>query len=195
MRIGIMLFDQVEVLDFAGPYEVLAGVTHQGQPLFEVVTVAPEKETVCRGRLRVSADYTFEQCPPMDLLLVPGGPGTRVSEERLAPLVDFIKDQVPKVTYLASVCTGAFLLARAGALDGRRATTHYARRQELQERFPRVDVVAARVVDEGTLITAAGVSSGVHLALHLAERFGSRETALLERRRIEWPDDQGGYRS
>ncbi len=193
MRIGIMLFDQVEVLDFAGPYEVLAGVVHQGQPLFEVFTIAMREDVTCRGGLRVTADYTFADCPSMDLLLVPGGPGTRVSEELLAPLVDFIRDQAPKVKYLASVCTGAFLLARAGVLDGRRATTHYARRQELQASFPAIKVVAARVVDEGQMITAAGVSSGVHLALHLAERFGSHETAHLEQRRIEWPDDQGGY--
>lgn len=188
-----MLFDQVEVLDFAGPYEVLAGVTHLDQPLFEVLTVAPRADISCRGGLKVVADYTFEHCPHLDLLLVPGGPGTRVSEEELAPLVEFVRRQAAKVSYLASVCTGAFLLARAGVLAGRRATTHHARRHELQSNFPEIDVIAARVVDDGRMITAAGVSSGVHLALHLAERFGSPETALREQRRIEWPVEQGGY--
>ncbi|MGE5653540.1 MAG: DJ-1/PfpI family protein [Bacillota bacterium] len=192
MRVGIMLFEQVEVLDFAGPYEVLAGATHQGQPLFEVVTVAMSNDVICRGGLKVTADYTFADCPPFDLLLVPGGPGTRVSEAELAPLVDFVRSQAARVSYLASVCTGAFLLARAGLLDGRQATTHYARRQELQDHFPQIKVVAERVVDEGDIVTAAGVSSGVHLALHLVERFGSQESAHLEQKRIEWPADQGG---
>lgn len=187
MRIGILLFDEIEILDFAGPYEVLAGVSDSGRPLFDVFTVAPARRVTCRGGLRVDADYAFADCPAMDMLLVPGGPGARGTVAELAPLSAFVRGRASACRYVASVCTGAFILAEAGLLDGRPATTHTGRRDEFRRRFPAVTLLDERVVDDGDVITAAGVSSGVDLALHIVERFGSPAIAAAERRRIEWP--------
>ncbi|MGE5560378.1 MAG: DJ-1/PfpI family protein [Chloroflexota bacterium] len=187
MRIGILLFDDVEVLDFAGPFEVLAGVSAGGTPLFSVFTVAPAKRVTCRGGLRVEADHDFSDSPPMDMLVVPGGPGARGTAAELAPLAAFVREQASKCRYVASVCTGAYILAEAGLLAGRPATTHCSRLDDFRRRFPGVKLLAERVVDDDTVITAAGVSSGVDLALHVVARFGSAEIAAAERQRIEWP--------
>jgi transcriptional regulator GlxA family with amidase domain len=171
--VGILLFDEVEVLDFAGPYEVCSGTRDPaGDPYLDVVTVGPGPEVRCRGGLRVRPDHTLDDCPPLDVLIVPGGPGaderTPLQDDRILP---FIRQRAAATTTVASVCTGAFLLGRAGLLDGRHATTHTAALDALQREFPAVTVVAEKVVDGGDIITAAGVSSGIDLLLHLFERW------------------------
>ncbi len=171
--VGILLFDDVEVLDFAGPYEVCSGTRDPaGNPYVNVVTVGPAPEVHCRGGLRVRPDHGFDDCPPLDALVVPGGPG---ADDR-TPLQDalilpFLRQRAESTATVASVCTGAFLLGRAGLLDGRHATTHTAALGALRREFPDVEVVAEKVVDEGSVLTAAGVSSGIDLALHLFERW------------------------
>jgi transcriptional regulator GlxA family with amidase domain len=175
--VGIVLFDDVEVLDFAGPYEVCAGTLDPaGAPYVDVVTIAPTAEVVCRGGLRVLPSHAFEDCPTLDALIVPGGPGaderTSVQDEAILP---FLRDVARTTPTVASVCTGAFLLGRAGLLDGRRATTHTGAIDALRAEFPLIDVVAEKVVDEGSIVTAAGVSSGIDLTLHLFERWFGEE--------------------
>jgi transcriptional regulator GlxA family with amidase domain len=137
-----------------------------------VVTVGTRPEIECRGGLRVRPDHLVAGCPALDALIVPGGPGaddrTDVQDELILP---FLRDRAGSVETVASVCTGAFLLGRAGLLDGRRATTHSAALDALRREFPATEVVAAKVVDEGALLTAAGVSSGIDLMLHLFERW------------------------
>ena len=170
---GILLFDEVEVLDFAGPYEVCSGTRDPaGDPYVDVVTVGPGPEVRCRGGLRVRPDHDLDGCPPLDALIVPGGPGaderTRLQDEHILP---FLRRRAESTETLASVCTGAFLLGRAGLLDGRRATTHTSSLEALQHEFPKVAVVAEKVSDEGHILTAAGVSSGIDLMLHLFERW------------------------
>jgi len=171
--VGILLFDDVEVLDFAGPYEVCSGTrAPSGRPYVDVVTVGSRKEVRCRGGLRVHPDHVIEDCPTLDALIVPGGPG---ADER-SPLQDelilpFLRERAGSTAVVASVCTGAFLLGRAGLLDGRRATTHSAALEALSREFPTIHVVTAKVVDEGSILTAAGVSSGIDLGLHLFERW------------------------
>ena len=172
-RVGILLFDDVEVLDFAGPYEVCSGTRDLAdEPYVDVVTVGPWPETRCRGGLRVRPDHGFDDCPPLDALIVPGGPGaddrTAVQDELILP---FLRQRAESTATVASVCTGAFLLGRAGLLDGRRATTHTGALDALRREFPDIHVVAEKVVDEGSILTAAGVSSGIDLALHLFERW------------------------
>ena len=179
--VGILLFDDVEVLDFAGPYEVCSGTSDpSGHPYVDIVTLGPRSEISCHGGLRVRPDHTIEDCPPLDALIVPGGPGaderTPVQDELILP---FLRVRAGSTATVASVCTGAFLLGRAGLLDGRRATTHSAALEALRTEFPGTEVVVAKVVDEGAIVTAAGVSSGIDLGLHLFERwFG---TAVRER--------------
>ena len=178
--VGILLFDDVEVLDFAGPYEVCSGTRDpSGHPYVDVVTVGPRSEISCRGGLRVRPDHVIEDCPPLDALIVPGGPGaderTPVQDQLILP---FLRERAGSTATVASVCTGAFLLGRAGLLDGRRATTHTAAVEALRREFPAVNVVTAKVVDEGPIATAAGVSSGIDLGLHLFERwFGTAARA------------------
>jgi len=186
---GILLFDDVEVLDFAGPYEVLVAARRSdGDPYFEVVTVAEQRDITCWGGLKVIADHTFETCPKLDFLIVPGGPGARekLPEKQAAPIA-FIGERRAELSSLASVCTGAFLLARAGVLEGRRATTHPRRIDLFRSEFPHIDVVHEKIVDHGELITAGGVSSGIDLALHLLEREFGAEARKAEAVRLDGP--------
>ncbi|HEX3722101.1 MAG TPA: DJ-1/PfpI family protein, partial [Nitrolancea sp.] len=158
---GILIFDDVEVLDFCGPFEVLAtaraaGSPSDDEPLFHVVTIAEEQQVIsCRGGLLVQPHHTIDDHPPLDILVVPGGQGTR--KERLnGRLLDWIAAQHRAIELTTSVCTGAFLLAERGILDGRRATTHWASVDWMRSTYPKVTMLDdLRVVDEGNVVTSA----------------------------------------
>jgi transcriptional regulator GlxA family with amidase domain len=187
--VGILLFDDVEVLDFAGPYEVCSGtIDSSGRPYVRVVTVGTGQEVRCRGGLRVRPDHVIEACPALDALIVPGGPGadvrTQVQDDVILP---FLRERAGSTAIVASVCTGAFLLGRAGLLDGRQATTHSSALGALTREFPAVDVIAAKVVDEGPILTAAGVSSGIDLTLHLFERWFGAEARTCAAEGLDGP--------
>jgi transcriptional regulator GlxA family with amidase domain len=190
--VAILIFDDVEVLDFCGPFEVfstarLAGETNDEARLFEVVTIAEEARTIrCRGGLLVQPHHTIAAHPVLDILVVPGGWGTR-RERRNDRLLDWIVDQDRSTKITASVCTGAFLLAERGLLDGRRATTHWASIAWMRQQYPDVLMVEdERVVDAGHIVTSAGVSAGIDMALHLVSRLHGRETAGWTARRMEY---------
>src|SRR2546427_10850919 len=160
--IAMLLFDGVEVLDFAGPYEVFAGARDEsGEPYTKVFTAAAQPEVRCHGGLRGMPDASFQKCPDFDVLVVPGGPGAREKRETQQPILQFIRQQKGKSKQIASVCTGSFLLARAGLLDGRRATTHSNRLEQFANEFAAVRVEKAKIIDEHDVITAGGVSSGI----------------------------------
>ena len=190
--VGIVIFDEVEVLDFCGPFEVfatarLAEEHGDDAPQFHVLTIAEENRLVtCRGGLLVQPHATIDAHPPLDILLVPGGPGTR--RERLnARLLDWIAAQDRTTELTTSVCTGAFLLAERGLLNGRRATTHWGSVDWMRAQYPQVvmrdDV---RVVDEGHVITSAGVSAGIDMSLHVVARLHGVEAARWTARRMEY---------
>jgi transcriptional regulator GlxA family with amidase domain len=179
LRLAILVFHGVEILDFAGPLEVLA-------PL-GCALVGEAPQVLCQGGLRVAPDLLLADRPAVDVLVVPGGPGTRRPEAETQPLVDYVRACAGPARIVASVCTGAFLLARAGLLDGRRATTHWRWRSALAERFPTIRLAEGRVVDDGPVVTAAGVSAGVDLGLHLVGRLQGPGAAAEAARRIEWP--------
>ena len=190
--VAILIFDDVEVLDFCGPFEVLstarlAGKTNDEARLFEVVTIAEEARTIrCRGGLLVQPHHTIAAHPVLDILVIPGGWGTR-RERRNDRLLDWIVDQDRSTKITASVCTGAFLLAERGLLDGRRATTHWASIEWMRQQYPEVLMVEdERVVDAGHIVTSAGVSAGIDMALHLVSRLHGRETAGWTARRMEY---------
>ena len=190
--VGILIFDDVEVLDFCGPFEVLASARSIGSEgddgrLYRVLTIAERPETVrCRGDLLVQPHHTIVDHPPLNILVVPGGRGTR-RERQNRTLLDWIAAQDTQTSLTTSVCTGSFLLAAAGLLDGRRATTHWASIDWLREHHPAVDVRAdERVVDEGHLVTSAGVSAGIDMALHLLERLHGRDVAEETARGMEY---------
>jgi transcriptional regulator GlxA family with amidase domain len=192
-QIGIYIFDEVEVLDFAGPFEVFstaARVAARREPAvpppFAVTLVADCLRTVhARGGLRVAADAAFAKHPPLDVLLVPGGDVS--NELARAPVSDWIATIARKTPLVASVCTGAFLLAKAGLLAGRRATTHWEDVADLRRQFPDVTVeTGAPWIDEGDIVTSAGISAGLDMSLHLVARLTSIELAERTARQMDY---------
>jgi transcriptional regulator GlxA family with amidase domain len=197
-NVGILIFPDVEILDFCGPFEVFASATlpaeTEGGPetrLFAVFTVAERSELVaCRGGLLVQPNHTLADHPPLDLVVVPGGFGTRREQENPVVL-DWIARQRRSGALTTSVCTGAFLLGAAGLLEGRRATTHWTTIDGLRANHPKTDVLAdARVVDEGEIITSAGVSAGIDMALHVVRRLHGDEVARRTARDMEYEGDR-----
>lgn len=199
ISIAIYLFDDVEALDFAGPYEVLTTASRvsrrrdpaAGDP-FAVFGVARDAGLVrARAGLAIRADHTIADHPPIDVLVVPGGVVTRELER--PEVVHWIADQHAKAQLTASVCTGAFLLAKAGILDGIAATTHWEDIADLRAMFPSVTVVEGRRwVEQGRVVTSGGISAGIDMSLHLVERLAGRDLALATARQMEFDWRQEG---
>lgn len=186
-RVAILLFDNVEVLDFAGPYEVFTTATRVAQqPVFEVMTVAAEPDAVrARAGLVVRADYALHAHPPVDLLIVPGGVVTAALAS--PALIDWIAEVASQSRLTASVCTGAFLLAKAGVIDTQTVTTHWEDIDDLRAGWPSLRVVdGVRWVDQGRIVTSAGISAGIDMSLHLIERCAGRELALRTARQMDF---------
>lgn len=196
-NVAILIFDNVEVLDFAGPYEVFSRTrlvpgpesrrTDDSAP-FNVFTVAPSAGTLrATGGLQVVPDYDFASAPPIDILLVPGGFGTRPLLEDAAAL-DWIVRVAGTAQVVTSVCTGALLLARGGLLDGKRATTHWLALDLLEQiGGGKVSVErGTRYVDDG-VVTSAGVAAGIDMAFWVVEKLCGREVADETARYIEYP--------
>jgi len=194
-QVGIFLFDEVEVLDFAGPFEVFSrtrltpGVesrrSDETAP-FKVFTVGAESRTItATGGLRVIPDYDFASAPPIDLLVVPGGFGTRALLHD-APVLDWIRRTAATAGRVTSVCSGALLLAQAGLLAGRRATTHWGALDLLASLDSTIRVEAnVRLVDDG-ITTSAGVSAGIDMALAVVEVMQGRVVADDTARYMEY---------
>lgn len=194
-NVGILIFDGVEVLDFAGPYEVfsrtrlvpgLESRRFEDSAPFRVFTVAPLPAPItATGGLRVIPDFGFADAPPIELLVVPGGFGTRPLLESAAVL-DWIRRTSAAAKRTASVCSGSLLLAKLGLLDGKRATSHWGSLERLAALGRGIRVERdARVVDDG-ILTSAGVASGIDLAFHVVETFVGREVADETARYIEY---------
>ena len=162
---GVLLFDDAEELDFVGPWEVLTMARKQGDT---VVTIAERPDPVCCAKgLRVVPDHTLADAPALDVVLVPGGKGTRREVDNPV-LLDWLRGAAESATWVTSVCTGSFLLHAAGPAKGRRVTTHWAAIDELRARGGDLTVVVdARGVVDGNVVTAAGVSAGIDMALWL----------------------------
>jgi transcriptional regulator GlxA family with amidase domain len=187
-QIGIVLFDDVEELDAIGPWEVLSYWTHKyPDDGFAVFTLSPAGGVVqCKKGLRVLADHSFADAPAVEVLLHPGGQGTRPLLRDAAHL-DWVRRQRATVPLLTSVCTGALVYAAAGLLAGRPATTHRSDLEELAGLDPTIQLRPDdRFVDDGDVITAAGVSAGIDMALHLVARLAGVERARQVRRGIQY---------
>ena len=188
MRIGVAVFDGAEELDWAGPWEVLSAWA-SGWPDdgVEVFTIAESDGPVrCAKGLRVLADHTWETAPPLDVLVFPGGRGTRsqLGDETVRSRLRSIAE---RGTLMTSVCTGSLVYADSGLLDGRPATTHWGSLDTLARLGTGVEVRPHdRFVDDGNVITAAGVSAGIDMALHLVARLHSAERAREVRRYIQY---------
>jgi transcriptional regulator GlxA family with amidase domain len=194
-KVGILIFGNVEVLDFAGPFEVFSRTrllpgpasrrSEESAP-FEVFTVAPSHgPVIAAGGLAVLPRYSFADAPPIDLLVVPGGFGTRALLGD-AEVVGWIRRVAETAERVTSVCTGALLLSQAGLLEGRRATTHWAALDELAGLGHGAIVVRdRRVVDDG-VVTSGGVASGMDMAFYIVEALCGREVADETARYIEY---------
>jgi transcriptional regulator GlxA family with amidase domain len=188
-RIGIALFDGAEELDWAGPWEVLSYWSRWSpEDGIEVFTVARDntRPIECAKGLRVLADYSWESAPEIDVLIYPGGRGTRehLGDEAVRAWVRSVHERARLTT---SVCTGAWVLADAGLLAGRAATTHWEDFDQLLAIDGSIDAKRdARFVDEGDVITAAGVSAGIDMALYLIVRLHSEDRAREIKRRIQY---------
>lgn len=193
IEVGILLFPDVEILDFAGPFEVFSvasRVARRNGALatvpFRVSTVAAQRETVvARHGLRVEPDHDFADAPAFDLLIVPGGVMTQPLADPAT--LDWVAAAARAATLTASVCTGAFVLARLGLLDGLEATTHWEDIPDLRAAFPDVRVVEdVPFVDEGQIVTSAGISAGIGMSLHLVGRVLGTELASATARQMQY---------
>jgi transcriptional regulator GlxA family with amidase domain len=193
-RVGILLFPAVEVLDFAGPYEVfsvtrLDEARRRDDPSpFEVLLVAENAEpVVATGGLRVIPDVTVDACPRLDVLVVPGGWGTRTEIDNQR-LIQWIGKRAQEVETLTSVCTGSMMLGKAGLLDGRRATTHWRALDWMRESFPTVTVEEKlHVVEDGNVLTSAGISAGIDMALRVVARYHGEAIGRATAKNMEYP--------
>jgi transcriptional regulator GlxA family with amidase domain len=195
LNVGILLFDQVEVLDFAGPFEVFSRTrlvpglesrrSEESAPFF-VFTVAASRAPInATAGLQVLPRYAFADAPPIDILVVPGGFGTRALMAD-AGVLDWIRDAAKGARLVTSVCTGSLLLAKVGLLADRRATTHWGA-LDLLESLGGVRVDREkRVVDDG-VVTSAGVSSGIDMAFYVVETLFGRAVAQETAHYIEYP--------
>jgi transcriptional regulator GlxA family with amidase domain len=186
--IGLLLFDDVEELDVIGPWEVLSfWCDRHPEDGWAVTTLSRNGGTVrCGKGLRVIADHSYEDAPPLEVLLYPGGIGTRAQlkdDEQL----DWVREQRKKVPIMTSVCTGSLVYAKAGLLTGRPATTHWRALDILTQLDSTIDVRPNdRFVDDGDIVTSAGVSAGIDMALHLVARFAGKERAREIRKDIQY---------
>jgi transcriptional regulator GlxA family with amidase domain len=192
LSIGIALFDGAEELDWAGPWEVLSYWSKRHpEDEIEVFTVARDnsRPIVCAKGLRVLADHSWQSAPEIDVLVYPGGQGTRalIGDEEVRAWVRSVHERARLTT---SVCTGAFVLADAGLLKGRAATTHWDDFDELLAIDESIQTRREdRFVDEGDIITSAGISAGIDMALHLIIRLHSEDRAREIKRRIQYEPD------
>lgn len=196
MKFGILIFPGVEELDFVGPWEMVRMWSmFAGGPEHCSIVAAHKGPVSCSKGLRVIPDVTINDCPPLDFLLVPGGQGTRREVENTL-LINFIAQQAKHCKSVLSVCTGAFLLHRAGLLSGKRATTHWASLERLRS-LGDVAVVEERFVQDGCIWSSAGVSAGIDMTLaFIANQAGNEVAAKVQLAAEYYPssDVYGGPR-
>ncbi len=192
--VGIVLFEEIEVLDFCGPFEVFSATRLNEQRRreepspFEVLLVAEKPGPVSTtGNMRVMPHCTFESCPRLDILVVPGGWGTR-RELNNPAMLDWLRARAGEVETLTSVCTGSMLLGFAGLLDGLHATTHWRSLDWMRDSFPLVTVAYDQhVVEDGRVFTSAGISAGIDMALRVVARYFGEDIARATARHMEYP--------
>jgi transcriptional regulator GlxA family with amidase domain len=184
--IGMLMFPDMEELDLVGPWEVFTMAVID-LPGSKVVGIAERAEPVrCAKGLRLLPDHTFEGAPELDVVLVPGGQGTRREVDN-PKLLDWLRCVAPSCRFVTSVCTGALLLHGAGLTKGRRVTTHWGFVQQLRERAPDTTVLErVRYVHDGPLVTAAGVSAGIDMSLWLVGQLWDVERARRTQRMLEY---------
>ncbi|GKV55795.1 AraC family transcriptional regulator [Sporosarcina sp. NCCP-2222] len=201
-KVGILLFDDVDVLDFAGPYEVFNLTTYNESDVNKLFRnkLKPEDKpfTVCtfskggepikaHNGLRVSPDYSFVNMPCFDVIVIPGGPISAIKNvSGDSEIINWLSKR-SQSELVISVCTGALFLAEANLLEGKRATTHHSAMELLESKYPAIEVVRdSKYVDQGNVITSAGISAGINMALYVVSRLVNEEAAIRTARTIEF---------
>jgi transcriptional regulator GlxA family with amidase domain len=187
-NVAIFIFDDVEVLDFAGPFEVfnVTGDVIDSAP-FNTYTVALTEEPIkARGKLSINPHYSIDNCPTPDIILLPGGTVSRrlMKDERVH---NWIAKHIDNLEKFLSVCTGAFFIAHSGLLKGLSATTHHDAFPEFREAFPDIALIEdKRYVEHGKIITAGGISAGIDMSLYVVEQLLGKEKLALTLKEMEW---------
>lgn len=186
MNIGIYIYNQVEVLDFCGPFEVFCTASRFMSDPFKVFLVSEQEGAIAaRGGMQVTAAHSFLNHPPIDVLIVPGG--MHQDEMNKAAVIDWIQRTGQASSVVASVCTGVFLLAQAQQVQTQRVTTHWEDVAELKQAFPKLTVIDnVRWVDAGRVVTSAGISAGIDMSLYLVARLQDRALAEKTARQMDY---------
>lgn len=188
--VGILLFNEVEVLDFAGPFEVFSITTlpESDKKPFIVKTILETGNMInARNGLKIKPDYSFNDKIDFDILIIPGGYGAEEIEINNLKVIEWIKNKFNNVDILASVCTGSFLLAKTGILDNKNATTHWMDIKKLQNDFPKIKVHKnIKYIEDGKIITAGGVSAGINMSLYIIEKLLNKDIARYTAKRMEY---------
>jgi transcriptional regulator GlxA family with amidase domain len=189
MNIGIYIYDEAEVLDFSGPFEVFTTASRVCKTTtkpFEVFLISETgKEVVARAGYKVIPNFGFHNHPNIDVLIVSGGVHTQELEK--TEVINWVTTQSKRVKLIASVCTGAFLLAKAQVIKKHKVTTHWEDIEDLKEMFPELTIVkGVRWVDEGDLVTSGGISAGIDMSLHLVSKLQSVSLAEDTAKQMEF---------
>ena len=185
MNAGVLIFQNVEELDFVGPWEILGmWKTHAGGPEQCFIIAQSHEPIKCAKGMTVVPNITINECPMLDILIVPGGEGTRREVEN-EMLISFIAEQAKNCKAVLSVCTGSFLLQRAGLLNGKNATTHWNSLDRLRA-LGDVNVVEQRFVNDGNIWSSAGVSAGTDMMLAFVASFAGEEAAAKTQAAAEY---------
>lgn len=187
LNVGIFIYDQAEVLDFAGPFEVFSTANRLAVPApFTVMLIAPQLALIrARGGFQIMPDYGIEQHPKLDIVIVVGGVHAEVMQQ--AAVLEWAQKVAATATIVASVCTGAFILAAAGLLTGQQVTTHWEDQADLARAYPELEVVGSRRwVDNGRFVTSGGISAGIDMSLHLVARVAGQALAARTAQQMEF---------
>ncbi len=193
MNIGIYIYDDAEVLDFSGPFEVFSVASRflNDDKKFNTFLISEEKTTItARGEFSINSHFTFTNHPLIDVLVVVGGVHTK--EVKKPNVINWIKEQSKSVKLIASVCTGAFLLAQADVITTQTVTTHWEDIEDLKSDYPTLNVIDdVRWVDEGSIVTSAGISAGIDMSLHLVSKLENYDLAkqTAKQMQFDWNED------
>lgn len=188
MKVGIFIFNEVEILDFTGPFEVFSLAKKDNEKLFQVVTIGETGEIIsARNGLKVLPTANFNDELNLDILIIPGGYGAEEIEIKNKVVIDWINEQQNKVKIVASVCTGALLLAECGILDNKSATTHWMDLDRLEREYPKINVIRnTKFVDEGNILTSGGISAGINMSFHIIKTLFDADIAEETAKRMEY---------
>lgn len=190
LNVGILIFPDAEILDFAGPFEVFSVANRlvekaTGLSPFQVVTVASDKTVIARHGFQVISNKTFSDNPTIDILIVSGGVMDQPLNDKKT--LEWTQRTSQEAIITASVCTGAFILAKLGLLNQKKATTHWEDIAEFRKTFSEVEVIEdVSFVDEGKIITSAGISAGIDMSLHIVERILGKEVSEVTARQMQY---------